>query len=172
MKALAIIDVQQGMFDVAPPFDPARMLAALADVLARARAAGAPVFFVQHDGGEGSPLAKEASGFAFHEALTPRAEDDITVKRHCSAFQDTAFHEKLLRANVNQLVIGGMQTEFCVDTAVRGAFERGIDVTLIADGHTTFDTPALGAEAIVAHHNHTLSSGNFAKVVAGVDVSF
>jgi hypothetical protein len=96
----------------------------------------------------------------------------VTIKRYCSAFQDTDLLEKLKAAGVEEVVIGGMQTEFCVDTAVRGAFERGLGVTLITDGHTTFDTPAIEAAQIIAHHNHTLESGHFAKLAKGGDVVF
>jgi len=78
----------------------------------------------------------------------------------------------LQAAQIDRVIIGGMQSEFCVDTAVRGAFERGIGVTLIADGHTTFDTPALTAANIIAHHNYTLQSGHFADVINADAIEF
>ncbi|MEO1489726.1 MAG: isochorismatase family protein [Pseudomonadota bacterium] len=171
-KALVIIDVQKGMFSVGVPYEGERVVAALADLLAKARAADVPVFFVQHQGGEGHPLARDGEGFPFHETLSPQPGEDVTIKRHCSAFQETDLFEKLTAAGINEVVFGGMQTEFCVDTAVRGAFERELKVTLIADGHTTFDTPALPAAQIIAHHNHTLSSGQFAKLVHSSDLGF
>ncbi|MDJ0643781.1 MAG: cysteine hydrolase family protein [Erythrobacter sp.] len=163
-QALLIIDVQKGMFDNATPYRGAEVVDALSQVLSRARASYVPVFFVQHDGGEGSPLAMAGAGFAFVDELAPRADEDVTIKRRCSAFHETDLSERLRAADIEEVVIGGMQTEFCVDTAVRGAFERGFAVSLIADGHTTFDTPALPAAQIIAHHNHTLASGHFANV--------
>ena len=174
MQALVIIDVQQGMFGgpAGEPYDGEGVVGRLASVLARARETHMPVFFVQHEGGAGSPLAKGTAGFDYHSALTPFPSEDVTVKQHCSAFQSTDLHEKLIAAGVDHIVVGGMQTEFCVDTAVRGAFERGMGVSLISDGHTTFDTPALRAEQIVEHHNHTLSNGGFAELVAVAGVSF
>ena len=174
MKALLIIDVQQGMFGgpMGEPYDGGGVVDRLASVLTRAREANAPVFFVQHDGGTGSPLAKGSAGFDYHTALAPLPSEDVTVKEHCSAFQATDLHQKLIAAGVDHIVVGGMQSEFCVDTAVRGAFERGIAATLIADGHTTFDTPALNAQQIIAHHNHTLLSGGFAQGVGAYEISF
>ena len=164
MKALVIIDVQKGMFSAGDPFDGDGVVERLADVLNRARQAQVPVFFVQHDGGANSPLAIDSPGFAFHDALAPLPGEDVTVKKHCSSFQDTDFHEKLIAAGIGHIIVGGMQSEFCVDTAVRGAFERNLKVVLIADGHTTFDTAALSAEKIIAHHNHTLGGGGFAEL--------
>ena len=172
VKALLIIDVQKGMFSAGGPHDSNRVVESLENVLAKARSSAAEVFFVQHDGGQSSPLAKGSAGFDYHPALIPLPSEDVTVKQHCSAFQGTDLLAKLTAAGVDELVVGGMQSEFCVDTAVRGAFERGFTVTLIADGHTTFDTPALPAKQIVAHHNHTLQSGNFAQVVEAENVGF
>jgi len=48
----------------------------------------------------------------------------------------------------------------------------GIAVTLIADGHTTFDTPALPAAHIIAHHSHTLESGHFAVLSQADEILF
>jgi hypothetical protein len=43
-----------------------------------------------------------------------------------------------------------------VDATCRRAASEGFDVTLVADGHTTEDTPTLPAAQIIAHHNRTL----------------
>lgn len=172
MKALVIIDVQKGMFAHATPHLGDQVVETLADILAQAREQGVPVFFVQHDGGAQSPLAPGTDGFEMHDALTPQAGEEVVAKRYCNAFQDTDLLQRLTTRGIDHIVVGGMQSEFCVDTAVRGAFERGLKVTLIADGHTTFDTPALPASQIIAHHNHTLASGHFAEVAKAAEIGF
>lgn len=171
-KALVIIDVQQGMFGNPEnqPYDGEGVVSRLADVLARARASGTPVYFVQHDGGAGTPLAVGSPGFAYREELTPLPAENVTVKGHCSVYQNTDFADKLRAAAIDHLIIGGMQSEFCVDTAVRGAFERGFGVTLISDGHTTFGTPMLSGEQVIAHHNHTLGGGSFAELAMAEEI--
>jgi hypothetical protein len=42
---------------------------------------------------------------------------------------------------------------------------------LVADGHTTWDTPVIDAGRIIAHHNRLLARG-FADVVAANEVTF
>ena len=64
-----------------------------------------------------------------------------------------------------------MQTEMCVNSACRGAVALGYRVGLVADGHTTYDTPVIDAERIIAHHNRLLGNG-FANVVAADQVTF
>jgi len=58
MDALVIIDVQMGMFTTPgyTPHEGEATVARIAGLLKRARSAGTPVFFVQHDGGKGDPL--------------------------------------------------------------------------------------------------------------------
>ena len=171
--ALVVIDVQQAMFQI-PGFrlhDAEGTVERIAGLVARAREAGVPVFFVQHDGGPDDPFHPGKPGFPFHEKLTPRPGDDVTVKHHGSAFNGTNFDAKLKAAGIGTLVVCGMQSEYCVDAAVRGAVERGYRVVLAADGHTTGDSRILEACDIVAHENETLG-GSYAQVVPADEVSF
>jgi nicotinamidase-related amidase len=95
----------------------------------------------------------------------------VTVKRRCSAFHGTELEVELKAAGVSHLIICGMQTETCVDSAVRAAVERGYRVTLVADGHTTGDTAVLEARRIIEHHNRTLA-GLFAEVTPSALIRF
>lgn len=160
-RALIVIDVQQGMFTFPelPPHDGEAVVGRIAHLIERARAAGIPVFYVQHDGGDGDPLAAGTPGFRYRTELAPQPGDSVTVKRRCNSFQDTGLDAKLRAAGIGHLIVCGMQTEYCVDTAVRAAFERGYEITLVGDAHTTFDNGVIPAAAIVAHHNKTLDGG-------------
>jgi nicotinamidase-related amidase len=170
--ALVIIDMQQGMFtDVVAPHRGEEVLQRCADLLARARAARIPVFHVQHDGGEGDILGKGSPGWPHHPAVAPKVGEPVVVKRNISAFHGTDFHDRLKRAGVDRLVIAGMQTEMCVDTACRAAKALGYEVVLAADAHTTFDNKVLPAERIVAHHNNALD-GAFAELSNAADITF
>jgi nicotinamidase-related amidase len=171
MNALVIIDVQMAMF-TEPGYavhDGESTVARIANLLKRARENDVPVFFVQHDGGKGDPFEQGTPGFAFRPELTARDGESVTVKRHCNAFQNTDFDQKLKRADIDHLIVCGMQTEYCVDTAVRAAVERGYKVTLVSDGHTTFGTKALSGEMIIAHHNATLG-GSFATLKSAEEI--
>jgi len=172
-KALVVIDVQKGMFEIEgfAPLDGEAVVDRIASLIARARKNGAPVFFVQHDGGPEHPFHPGKSGFPFHEKLSPRADDDVTVKHRGSAFHGTDLDAKLKAANIDTLVICGMQSEYCVDSAVRGAVERGYKVILVADGHTTGDTKVLRAADIIAHENETLG-GSYAEIVRAAGIDF
>jgi nicotinamidase-related amidase len=170
--ALLLVDIQQCMFT--PPLVPYQgdaVVARIAALLARARARRAPIFHVQHEGGEGSGLAKGSPGWAHHPAVAPRAGEPVVEKRHSSAFHATELHAQLTRSGIDHLVIAGLQTEYCVDSACRTAVALGYRVTLVADGHTTFDTPILPAVQIIAHHNHTLD-GSLVTLATAENAAF
>ncbi len=80
------------------------------------------------------------------------------LKHHPDAFQDTDLHQILTSKGVTNLVITGIQTEYCIDTTCRRAYSLGYDVILVEDGHSTWDSDALEAPQIIAHHNNVLGS--------------
>jgi nicotinamidase-related amidase len=173
MDALLVIDVQRAMF-ASPsslPHDGEAVVARIAGLIDAARSQGVSVFFVQHDGGPGDDFSKDGPGFAFRPEIAPRDGEAVTVKRMCNSFQQTDLDAKLRAAGIDHLVVCGMQTEYCVDTAIRAAVERGFRVTAVQDAHSTFDSDILPAAAIIAHHNHTWQ-GSFAALRRAADMDF
>ena len=68
--ALLLIDIQEGMWmEDEKPHRGEAMLKNAAALLAKARKAGAPVIFVQHDGGPGDTLEKGTKGFAIRPEI-------------------------------------------------------------------------------------------------------
>jgi nicotinamidase-related amidase len=172
-KALVVIDHQKAMFadPNLPPYNGEAVTDRIAGLIARARSAGIPVFFVQHDGGPDDDLYPGKPGFAFHDKIAPRAGDEVTVKTKSSAFHGTDFDARLKRAGIDHLFITGMQSEYCVTSAIRGAYERGYTITLVSDGHSTFDTKAAAGKDIVAIVNDT-TRGSFGEVIPAAEIDF
>ncbi len=156
--ALLVIDVQVGAGIDGP--EPAHQGTAVLDrigiLIRRARAAGAVVLYIQHDGGFDDPLQVGTDGWALHPSLTPEADEAVVRKRAANAFYHTPLHQDLRDRGVRRLVVTGVATDICVDTTCRVAASLGYDVTLVRDAHTTWDRDDLSAAQIVAHHNATL----------------
>jgi nicotinamidase-related amidase len=169
--ALLMIDIQQAMFGPDEIcHQPERILANAGGLLARARAAGTPVYFVQHCEAEGGFVPRSA-GWQIHPKVAPRPGEPITEKWAASSFYKTDLDAKLRAAGIDTLVIAGLQSEFCIDTACRVAQSLGYKVTLAADAHSTFDTPILPADKIIAHHNRLLS-GIVESVKPAAEIAF
>lgn len=157
--ALLVIDLQRAMFEGGQtPHDGDGVLVRVTGLIARARAEGVPLIFVQHDGGPGDELEHGRPGWEYHPAVAPAAGERVVEKTRCSAFYRTDLDRVLRDQGIERLVVAGMQTEYCIDTTCRAAHDLGYDVVLVADGHSTFDSPAATAAQIVAHHNQTLGN--------------
>ncbi len=153
--ALLVIDVQVGLI-TGPAYRGPEVLANIADLLARARVAGTPVIYVQHDGDAGGQMEPGAPGWQIHPTIAPESGEPIIRKRASDAFYQTNLQAELEALHIQHLIITGCRTEMCVDTTSRAAISRGYDVTLVSDAHSTSDNEVLSAEQIVAHHNMTL----------------
>lgn len=172
--ALMIIDVQLGMFEspMAPPvYGDQELLGKLNKLIAQARATQIPVIYVQHNEGNGGPLETGTESWQIHPAIKPEANDLVIQKWNPDAFQDTPLQAELEARAITKLVVAGIQTEFCVDTTCRRAFSLGYDVTLVKDGHSTWDNGGLTAAQIIDHHNATLG-GWFVKPKLAGEIDF
>lgn len=157
-KALLVVDVQNGVYRDGDrtAFAGAEMIAVINRLIARARRSHSPVIFIRHEDDE--TLTRGSAPWQLVADLDVHAKDLFVEKHHGSAFHDTPLREQLLSLSIREIVICGMQTEYCVDSTLRHAVTLGFHVELAQDGHTTFDSATLSARQIVDHHNRVLSS--------------
>lgn len=153
-QALIVIDMQRGSFDAASPRHDATALVDRLNRLGGAvRAHGGTVIFIQHDGPMGDPHHPDLPGWRLLDDLDVQAADTIIRKKSCDSFLDTRLEAFLRCRTIEQLIITGCATDYCVDTTVRSALARGYSTTVPSDGHTTSDRPHLSATKIIEHHN-------------------
>lgn len=146
---LLVVDMQVGV--MAQAWEAERAVAQAARVVARAREAGVPVIWVQHVDEE---MPTGSAAWQWVPALVP-AESELRVhKRHNSAFEATSLDAELDRMMATHIVLAGAATNWCIRATAYAALERGYDLTLVSDAHTTQDTPldngrVLHAQALV-----------------------
>jgi nicotinamidase-related amidase len=172
-RALLVIDMQVGLFNGPDkPYKREQTLENINQLIRRARQAGAPIFAVRHTGPADSPIA---AGSPFWQLLPTLEVDEeldcVLDKTRPSCFVGTGLAERLQEAQVKELLVVGMKTQYCVDATCRAAGDLGFAVLLVEDAHTCMDTPVLGAKKIIAHHNATLN-GPFVRLIKTPDVSF
>jgi nicotinamidase-related amidase len=155
-QALLVIDAQQELIEgnenESCVFKKEELLKNINLVIDKAKEAEALVIFVRDKdvaGGEGH-------GFQVHQKISVPPTSMVFDKKATNSFYGTQLLEYLKEHEIEHLVIMGCQTEYCIDSAVRTATINGIDVTLVADGHSTKDTTVLSADQIINHHNRTL----------------
>jgi ureidoacrylate peracid hydrolase len=134
--------------DVAPAQAAARRMTDLIEV---ARAVGVVPIFIRLVGDPqaetsvwvdqrirraGAPYKPWATADSFGAAfylVEPRPDEPVVDKYRYAAFQGTKLEHVLKRHGVRTLVVGGVATNVCVETAVREAFVRDIYVVLVRD---------------------------------------
>jgi nicotinamidase-related amidase len=163
--ALLVIDIQQVMIDEHPANEET-FLSNVAALISAAHACGKEVIYVRHDGGVGDPLEKGTPGWQLFSSLHPAASEQIFDKQYSSAFKGTGLREYLAERGVEQLMICGMQTEYCIDSSVKAAFEHGFSVLIPSGATTTYANPFLTGERLIAYYEKMIWHLPLAKVVS------
>lgn len=129
---LVIVDVQVGVMSDA--WEAARIIHNVACAVERARSQGVPVLWVQHTDEE---LVSGSPHWQWVPELTPAPGEPLLHKQFNSAFEQTALEEELAKLDATHISLAGAATNWCIRATAYGALERGYDVTLIKDAHTT-----------------------------------
>ena len=156
--AVLVIDVQQGLcVGEGAAHDCAGTIARINLVTKKARAANVPVIFIQHESSS-AYLKYGTDDWQLADGLVVK-ETDLNVRKTTpDSFLRTDLATVLKERGIEQLVICGMHTEFCVDTTTRRCLALGYPVLLVADAHTSAGNEAITAQQVIAHHNATLSN--------------
>ncbi|MER7767438.1 isochorismatase family protein [Kitasatospora sp. NPDC096140] len=125
-------------------------LDAAADLLARARAAGATVIHVINDGGEGTPYDVRAEIGQIHPSVAPVEGERVVVKQVPDAFVGTELGELVDAAGHQDVVVAGFMTHMCVTFTTAGAFLRGNRPTVVAAASATRPLQSAGTELTAA----------------------
>lgn len=116
-------------------------LARIADLLAAARAAGAPIVHVAQKGRPGGLFDPDSAAFQFAPQAAPRAGEAVVEKPLPNSFAKTDLEAKLQATGKKTLVIAGFMTHMCVSATTRSALDHGYRVTIVSDAVATRDLP-------------------------------
>ena len=167
--ALLVIDVQNGAFDGVrcPPIsEPERLLSNARRLIDAARAAGAPVVFIQHCDTEDA-FEEGTPHWQLHPMLSPQAGDPVVTKRQSSAFEGTDLAAVLANVDASELVLCGLQSEFCVSNTARSALANRFAVLIADDAHGTWPSMERSAGEISRQANADLEAAG--AVLRGTD---
>jgi nicotinamidase-related amidase len=172
--ALLVIDVQNSVVNGA--YEREAVIANIGALVDRARDAGVPVVWVQHNDGH---IVKGSEGWQIVPELEPREAEPRIEKEYGDSFESTDLESVLSDLQVGRLIVTGAQTDACIRSTLHGAFARGYDATLVGDAHTTEDLSSWGAptpDLVIAHTNlywqDQTAPGRTAGTVDTKDVDF
>ena len=132
LTALVVVDVQVGV--MASSWDAPRIVKNVARAVERAREGGVPVLWVQHESDE---LPRDSSSWQLVPELVPAFGEKRVYKRFPSSFEETNLESGLSEMGTTRLVLAGAPTNWCIRATAYAALDRGYDLTLLKDAHTT-----------------------------------
>jgi nicotinamidase-related amidase len=170
---MLVVDVQNGV--VAAAYHRDEVIGNINALVARARAEGVPVIWVQHADDE---LVEGTDAWQYVPELVPRADEPLIHKHYGDSFEASGLEIELARRGIGRVVVTGAQTDACIRATLHGAFTRGFDTVLVADAHTTEDLSEYGlppVDKVIAHTNMywtwQTGPGRTASVVTTAEVA-
>ncbi len=131
-SVLLVVDTQVGVLSEC--WDAARVVGNVARAVERARERDVPVIWVQHSDDE---LAYGSSEWELVPELVPTEGEPLVQKHFNSSFEDTTLEKELDAFGATHIALAGAATNWCIRATAYGALERGYDLTLVEDAHTT-----------------------------------
>lgn len=135
-------------------------------LISAARENAVGVIFVRHDDGAGEAMTKGREGFEIYDEFKPREDERIFDKTANSAFYRTGLLGYLEKIGETELMIVGLQTDYCIDATVKCGFEHGFKVTVPANCNTTFDNEFMSAEKSYAYYNDFIWQKRYAECIS------
>lgn len=158
-----IVDMQTGLVN-GHPYIERKVIENIKNLVEDCRNVGTEIVYVRHDDGPGEELHPGNLAFEIYEELAPKSGDRIFVKHYNSAFYQTGLKEYLEEKQVKNIILVGMQTEYCIDATCKAAFEHGFQVFIPKETNTTFDNEFMSAQKSVEYYNDKIWNGRYATV--------
>jgi nicotinamidase-related amidase len=155
--ALVLIDLQNGIMGrTLAPYSSSDVVARGAQLAAALRAKGGTVVYVRVDLTDMLHLPVDAPTWdpnappppAVASELVPdsgyQAGDLVITKRHWGAFYGTELDQQLRRRRIRTIMLGGVATNFGVESTARAAHDRGYELIFVEDAMSSLSAEAHG----------------------------
>lgn len=161
---LIVIDVQKGLVNE-HPYRENELIEIIQRLLEASRKNNVPVIYIQHEENEEGGLVHGSDAWQIAQPVAPQPGEKIFEKQFNSAFRKTGLHEYLQSIEAKNIILCGMQTEYCVDVTTKVAFELGYDVRIPVEGTATYDNKLFSASDLVKFYQWYIWHNRYAQVV-------
>lgn len=167
--ALLVIDVQNALVSE-HPYQEVTLINSLVNLISSCRDKGIEVIYVQHNDEDDESLSRGSFGWQIYDEIRPMESEKVFHKNYNSAFRNTGLKDYLDGKGYDTLILGGMQTEYCIDTSIKVAFEYGFKLLIPEDGVSTFDQSDMTGEELCRYYLYRIWNNRFGKVMSSGDI--
>lgn len=163
---LLVIDVQKGITDERLyKFD--TFTANIKKLIQLSRVNHLEVIFVQHDEGAGSGFSAGDKNFEIYDEFRPNEQEKIFVKKVNSVFnKETGLLQYLKGLNEKDIMIVGLQTDYCIDASVKCGFEHGLHMIVPEYANSSVDNKYMTKAQTYHYYNEMIWPHRYAECIS------
>ncbi|MGE5628399.1 MAG: cysteine hydrolase family protein [Solirubrobacterales bacterium] len=124
------------------------------------------VIYVRHDDGPGSELTKGTEGFEIYSEFEPLDGEKIFDKDVNSSFKGTGLLEYLKAKDEKDIIISGLQTDYCIDATIKCGFEHGYNIIVPEFSNSTVNNEFMTGEQSYKYYNEFMWKGRYAECIS------
>lgn len=162
---LLVVDVQKELID-GHPYNEENVIRNIKNLIETCRKSSIEVVYIRHDGGIGDELEYGTEGWEIYHEIGPLPGEKIIEKQYNSAFRKTNLKEYLDERKVKNIILVGMQTEYCIDATCKVAFEYGYDIIVPKDTTTTYGNTYMTGKELCEFYENIIWNNRYAKVIS------
>lgn len=170
MQALIVIDIQNDYFKGGKNclFNTEEVAKRAKKVIDKFREKKLPIIHIQHLASKESAFFNRGTvGAEINEIVKPINGEKTITKGKPSSFLNTELDDYLKKLKINDIVLVGMMSHYCVDSTARSGKELGYSVTVIEDCCTTMNVEYMG-ELVDAKNIHAVTMINLKKEMVNI----
>lgn len=131
-----------------------------------AREYGVEVVYVRHDDGPGTGFSVGDEEFEIFEEFAPQGEERVFDKTVNSALNESVGLAAYLEGKQEkQIMVVGLQTDFCIDATIKSGFDLGYQMIVPAYANSTFDNEYMKKEVSYHYYNEFVWPKRYARCV-------
>ncbi len=130
-----------------------------------ARRSQIEVIYVCHDDGPGGDLVRDMAGFNVYHEFAPHEGEKTFTKTVNSPFKESGLLDYLKQKNEGDIMVTGLQTDFCIDATIKCGFEHGFHMIVPADANSTRSNSFMTAEESYKYYNEYIWPVRYAECI-------
>ncbi len=162
--AIIVIDMQTALINE-HPYNEESLISNIWNLLTECRNQNIPVIYIRHNGKSGDEFEAGTAGWQIYEKIAPLQDEKIIDKHFNSAFRQTGLKDYLDQIGAKNLILCGMQTEYCFDISCKVAFEFEYKITIAKGTTSTFDTTIASGKELTEYFEEKIWKNRYARVI-------
>ena len=152
------------------PFNTRKVIDNIKKLIKLSRKNNIEIVYIRHEEEVGTPFDKNTKGWEIYHEVKPTDDEVIFDKKFNSAFLKTGLKAYLDSKSIENIILVGLRTEYCVDATCKSAFDLGYNIIIPKETNTTFGNEYMSGKNVYKFFNFDIWNNRFAKIISMAEV--